>query len=99
MEKIRKKIIINNNSFFFDADDILTISPYNPFKNSVGTYEMLFSFNSKTKNVILDSCIQNDPHAWNYSHRSDVETNIPYLITYYSMKDERKLKLEKINSI
>ena len=88
MNKIRKNIIVYSNSFFFDADSILTINA-----KSYYTYPMRFLFDSKTKKVHLIR-----PQA-DYNSLSVCELNIHYEITYYSIKHERKLKLEKLKEL
>ena len=94
MNKIRKNIIVYSNSFFFDADSILTINAKSYYTTSdLLAHPMRFLFDSKTKKVHLIR-----PQA-DYNSLSVCELNIHYEITYYSIKHERKLKLEKLKEL
>jgi len=82
MEKIRKIVSINGFPSFFFAADNVIMVRK---KDYLGWWNgnMKFNFNSKTKQLTI---------------YYDYETIREYEITYYSKKDERKLKLEKLNA-
>lgn len=87
MEQIRKIISISScDSFFFDADVVTMIKR----QNYLGWYDNIkFQFDSITKIITIFYPIENI-YTPNESKK--------YEITYHSIKDERKLKLQKINA-
>ena len=94
MEKVRKIISLNSREFFFDADAIIMIRKIDHF----GWWDenLEFLFNQKTKKLAIYY-----PAFFYQSAQDNFPTRVSgdIEITYYSKKDERKLKLEKLNSL